>query len=65
MRTFLKLDVRIVDARGRTLWRSQREHFIGQMNAELSAFTPEVFTTEMQTVATNAGQQLANRIIYR
>lgn len=65
MRSFLKLDVSIVDARGRVVWRSQREHSIGQLNAELSAFTPEVLRSEMSAVASRAGQQVANTLIYR
>ncbi|HCK83933.1 MAG TPA: hypothetical protein DHW63_05275 [Hyphomonadaceae bacterium] len=65
MRVFLKLNLSITDARGRTIWGPQREHSIGQMSAELAGFTPEVFRTEMEALAGRAGQQVANKIIYR
>jgi len=65
MRPFVKLNVSVVDARGRVVWGPQRDHSVGQMAAELSAFTPEVFKTEIEALAARAGQQVANRMIYR
>jgi len=65
MRAFLKMNIRLVDARNRALWGPQREHSIGQMSAELTAFTPDVFRTEMETLAARAGRAVANHLIYR
>lgn len=65
MRTFLKLNMSIEDRKARTVWGPQREHTIGQLNAELGAFTPEIFKAEMENLATNVGQQIANKINYR
>jgi hypothetical protein len=47
------------------VWGPQREHAIGQLNAELSEFTPEVFRAEMEALAARAGNSIANKIIYR
>lgn len=65
MRAYLKMNISLVDARGRRVWGPQREHTIGQMTAELSAFTPEAFRAEMEAVAARAGNSIANKIIYR
>lgn len=65
MRVFLKLNVSVLDARGRRVFGPQREHSIGQFNGLLAEFTPEVFRAEMEALAARAGQQVANRIIYR
>lgn len=65
MRAFLKLNLSLVDARGRRVWGPQREHSVGQMSGELADFTPELLRTEMEELARRAGNQVANRIIYR
>jgi hypothetical protein len=65
LRPFLKLNLSLLDARGRTVWGPQREHSISQTAAELSAFTPETFRLEMEALAARAGHQVANRLIYR
>jgi hypothetical protein len=65
MRTFLKLTLRMVDARNRAAWGPQRENSIGQFNAELAEFTPEVFQSEMEALAVRAGEHVANLLIYR
>lgn len=65
MRAFLKLNISVLDARGRRMYGPQRMHSIGQMSADLSEFTPEVFRAEMESLAARAGQQVANQIIYR
>jgi hypothetical protein len=65
MRAFLKLNLSILDARGRRVWGPQREHSVGGLTAELPGFTPDVFKTEMEALAGRTGQQIANRLIYR
>jgi hypothetical protein len=65
MRTFLKLTLRMVDARNRAAWGPQRENSIGPFNAELAEFTPEVFQSEMEALAVRAGEHVANLLIYR
>ncbi|HYD87572.1 MAG TPA: hypothetical protein VEA80_08870 [Vitreimonas sp.] len=65
MRAFLKLNVSVLDARGRRVFGPERQHSIGQMTAELSDFTPEAFRAEMEALAVRAGQQVANTVIYR
>lgn len=65
MRAFLKLNISLLDARGRRVWGQQREHSVSQMVAELSAFTPDIFQAEMESLAVRAGYQVANRVIYR
>jgi hypothetical protein len=65
MRAFLKLSLSINDASGKPVWGPQRDHSVGQMTADLPAFTPDVFKTEIETLATRAGVQVANKMIYR
>lgn len=65
MRVFLKLNLTLLDARGRVVSGPQREHSIGQLTAPLSSITPEAFKAEMETVAQRAGQSIANKLIYR
>jgi len=65
MRAFLKLNISVLDARGRRIYGPQRENSIGQFSGQLHEFTPELFRTEMEDLAARAGQQVANRIIYR
>jgi hypothetical protein len=65
MRAYLKLNISLVDPRGRRVWGPQREHSVGQLNGDLSEFTPEVFRAEMEALAARAGNSVANKIIYR
>lgn len=65
VRTFLKLNLSIVDARGRRVWGIQRDHSVGQTALALQSYPSDLFKTEMEALAASAGQQVANRIIYR
>lgn len=65
MRAFLKLNISLLDARGRRVWGPQREHSVGQLSADMAEFTPEIMRTEIEQLAARAGHQVANRVIYR
>ncbi len=65
MRAFIKLNISVLDARGRRLFGPQRVHSIGQRTGPMADFTPETFQAEIETLAARAGQQVANTIIYR
>jgi hypothetical protein len=65
VRTFLKLNISIVDARGRRVWGITRDHSVGQTALALQSYPADLFKTEMEALAARAGQGIANRIIYR
>jgi hypothetical protein len=65
VRAFLKMNISLVDSRGRVVWGEQREHSVGQLAVPLAEFTPEMLRTEMEALAARAGSQVANRVIYR
>lgn len=65
MRAFLKVNLSLLDSRGRRVWGPQREHSVGQLSAELQDLPPDVLRAEIEELARRAGVQAANRIIYR
>jgi hypothetical protein len=65
MRTYIKLNVSVLDAEGRRVFGPERYHGIGQLNAPVADFTPDVFRAETEALAAQMGRQVANTIIYR
>ena len=65
MRAYIKLNISVLDARGRRVYGPQRLHSIGQRTGPIADITPEVFRAEIESLAARAGQQVANTIVYR
>ncbi|HXI87982.1 MAG TPA: hypothetical protein VNH64_11020 [Parvularculaceae bacterium] len=65
MRVFLKLSLKIVDAKNRVVWEKKHENAVGDDTAELEAFTPDRLKTDMEALAQKSGKFIANEIIYR
>lgn len=65
LRTFLNLTWRILDRNGETVFEQKRQNAVTSTLRPLDQFTDEIFTSEMESLAAKAGQQIAYQIIYR
>jgi hypothetical protein len=65
LRTFLNLSWKIVDQKGATVFEKKRENAVSPTLRALEEVNDQVLTTEMETLASKAGQQIAYQIIYR
>lgn len=64
VRAFVNLRVQLLDAKGKPIW-DVREHGLGKTQAQLKAFTQEMFVEEVQKTAVKTGQKVGYQIVYR
>lgn len=65
MRSFLNVSWKILDAKDSVVFEKSRENAVSPTLRALGDFTDEILTTEMETLASKTGQQIAYQIIYR
>lgn len=65
LRAFLKINVRVEDAKGRTVWKDHPVKRGRFASGDLSRFTDEIFVRELTRLAEKSGKSIAYEIIYR
>jgi hypothetical protein len=65
LRAFLNLSWRILDGKGKTVFEKKRENSVSSAMRLLDEYSDESLKSEIESLATKAGRQVAYQIIYR